>query len=364
MSKIYGTKKLPNGKWQCDFYLNGRGSMRVRKTFNTRGEAIAYEKFTLSEVEDKPWMGGKEDNRLLSELIDLWYKLHGCSLSDKKGRLGKLGIIWRGLGDPVARTLTAKDWAPYRDRRLRGEIENGYKTSAKSLKVSIGTVNGEHAFLRAVFNELERLGEVNYPNPLKNVREFDVPEKEMAWLTDEQTTRLMRTCHGHANPDLTLIVKICLSTGCRWNEAASLRASQRSPNKITFVKTKGKKNRTVPIDKELYEEWLAREGMPFDECYRQFYQVLTLAKIELPEGQMSHALRHTFTSHFIMDGGNILVLQPIPGHSDIRFTMRYVHFAPDHLEDAIYLNPLQRVKLRPQTGYKRSTEGISGRTGG
>ncbi|ORM86060.1 hypothetical protein HA44_03175 [Mixta gaviniae] len=146
MSKIYGTKKLPNGKWQCDFYLNGRGSMRVRKTFNTRGEAIAYEKFTLSEVEDKPWMGGKEDNRLLSELIDLWYKLHGCSLSDKKGRLGKLGIIWRGLGDPVARTLTAKDWAPYRVRRLRGEIENGYKTSAKSLKVSIGTVNGEHAF--------------------------------------------------------------------------------------------------------------------------------------------------------------------------------------------------------------------------
>ncbi|MFS2225545.1 tyrosine-type recombinase/integrase [Pantoea sp. B65] len=222
--------------------------------------------------------------------------------------------------------------------------QNGYKTSTKSLKVSIGTVNCEHAFLRAVFNELERLGEVNYPNPLKNVREFDVPEKEMAWLTDEQIHKLLSACRGHANPDLTMIVKICLSTGCRWNEAASLRASQLSPNKITFVKTKGKKNRTVPISQELYNELTKRKGILFTECYRQFYRVLKIAKIELPEGQMSHVLRHTFASHFMMAGGNIIVLQRILGHSDIRVTMRYAHFAPDHLEDAINLNPLQRLK--------------------
>jgi len=338
-----GPKKLADGKWQCDFYLNGRGSKRVRKTFLTRGEAMNYEKFMMAEIESKPWLGEKDDQRHLSELIDLWYKLHGCSLNDKKGRLGKLHIICRGLGDPVANTLTAKDWAHYRDRRLRGEIENGYKTSTKSLKVSIATVNCEHAFIRAVFNELVRLGEISYPNPLKNVREFDVPEKEMAWLTDEQLTRLMRACRGHANPDLTLIVKICLSTGSRWNEAAKLKASQLSPGKITFIKTKGKKNRTVPISQALYDELIAREGKLFDECYRQFYRVLKIAKIELPEGQMSHVLRHTFASHFMMSGGNIIVLQRILGHSDIRVTMRYAHFAPDHLEDAINFNPLQRL---------------------
>lgn len=213
--------------------------------------------------------------------------------------------------------------------------------------MSIGTVNCEHAFLRAVFNELERLGEVNYPNPLKNVREFEVPEREMAWLTDEQIQRLLRACRGHANPELTLIVKICLSTGARWNEAATIRASQLSPNKITFVKTKGKKNRTVPISQQLYDELIAREGKIFDECYRQFYRVLKIAEIELPEGQMSHVLRHTFASHFMMGGGNIIVLQRIIGHSDIRVTMRYAHFAPDHLEDAINLNPL--YKLKPVT---------------
>ena len=42
----------------------------------------------------------------------------------------------------------------------------------------------------------------------------------------------------------------------------------------------------------------------------------------------------------MMNGGNILVLQRILGHANIRETMRYAHFAPDHLEDAVTLNPL------------------------
>nr|WP_238610581.1 tyrosine-type recombinase/integrase [Candidatus Schmidhempelia bombi] len=62
--------------------------------------------------------------------------------------------------------------------------------------------------------------------------------------------------------------------------------------------------------------------------------------IELPDGQLTHVLRHTFASHFMMNGGNILVLQKILGHTDIKVTMRYAHFAPDHLEEAAILNPL------------------------
>ncbi len=38
-------------------------------------------------------------------------------------------------------------------------------------------------------------------------------------------------------------------------------------------------------------------------------------------------LRHTFASHFMMNGGNILVLQHVLGHTDIKMTMRYAHFA-------------------------------------
>ncbi|WP_080090208.1 tyrosine-type recombinase/integrase, partial [Salmonella enterica] len=53
--------------------------------------------------------------------------------------------------------------------------------------------------------------------------------------------------------------------------------------------------------------------------------------------------RHTFASHFMMNGGNILVLRDILGHSDIKMTMVYAHFSPEHLEDAVYKNPLNNL---------------------
>jgi len=51
-------------------------------------------------------------------------------------------------------------------------------------------------------------------------------------------------------------------------------------------------------------------------------------------------LRHTFATHFIANGGNILALKEILGHSDIKMTMVYAQYSPEHLEQAKYLNPL------------------------
>lgn len=48
-----------------------------------------------------------------------------------------------------------------------------------------------------------------------------------------------------------------------------------------------------------------------------------------------HALRHTFASHFIMAGGNILTLQRLLGHSDLKITMIYAHLAPDFVDAEI-----------------------------
>ena len=59
----------------------------------------------------------------------------------------------------------------------------------------------------------------------------------------------------------------------------------------------------------------------------------------MPKGQCSHVLRHTFASHFMMNGGNILVLKQIVGHTKIEQTMVYAHFAPSHLKDAIKFEP-------------------------
>lgn len=83
-----------------------------------------------------------------------------------------------------------------------------------------------------------------------------------------------------------------------------------------------------------------KRGSLFAPAYDAFKSALTRGGIELPKGQRTHVLRHTFASHFMMRGGNILVLQQILGHSTIMMTMRYAHFAPNHLDAAVALNPL------------------------
>lgn len=45
-----------------------------------------------------------------------------------------------------------------------------------------------------------------------------------------------------------------------------------------------------------------------------------------------HILRHSFASHYVMAGGNILALQKILGHASIEMTLVYAHLAPDFLE--------------------------------
>jgi len=83
----------------------------------------------------------------------------------------------------------------------------------------------------------------------------------------------------------------------------------------------------------------------FKPCCQAFRKAMLRAGIETPVGQLTHVFRHTFASHFMMNGGNILVLQRILGHTDIKVTMRYAHFALDHLTDAMKLNPLDRANL-------------------
>ncbi|KEQ16806.1 tyrosine-type recombinase/integrase [Endozoicomonas numazuensis] len=82
----------------------------------------------------------------------------------------------------------------------------------------------------------------------------------------------------------------------------------------------------------------------FSPCYEAFKRVCRKVKIELPKGQLPHVLRHTFASHFVMNGGNILTLQKILGHQSLMMTMRYAHLAPEHLGEAAKFNPLDKIE--------------------
>lgn len=282
-------------------------------------------------------MGESVDRRTLRDVVELWFKLHGKSLSAGEHVYDKLLLMVNALRNPLATDLSSKMFALYRDKRLTGEI---YYSDKWKKGASPVTINLEQSYLSGVFSELARLGEWTAPNPLENMRKFTIAEKEMVWLTHEQITEILYYCQRQS-PLLALIVKIFLSTGARWREAVNLTCSQVTMYHITFVRTKGKKNRSIPISKDLYEEIIALNGFKFfTDCYFQFLSVMQKTSIVLPHGQLTHVLRHTFGAHFMMSGGNILALQKILGHHDIKKTMHYAHLAPDHLETALRFNPI------------------------
>ncbi|MEJ1385177.1 MAG: tyrosine-type recombinase/integrase [Candidatus Sedimenticola sp. (ex Thyasira tokunagai)] len=161
------------------------------------------------------------------------------------------------------------------------------------------------------------------------------------YLSEDQIIDLLTAADEGKNKSTRLVIEICLSTGARWTEAESLKRSQIGSHKITFSATKNSKNRSLPIPDCLHRKLSAiKNDHLFTPCYSAFREAIERAGITLPKGQLSHVLRHTFASSFMMNKGDILVLQRALGHNNLTMTMRYAHFAPEHMSQVSTLNPL------------------------
>ena len=324
-------KQQADKYWLVDMYPFGRNGQRVRKRFTTKAEAERFESYIIAKAKNEGWVNITNDDERLNDLIETWYNLHGQALNDGKKRKSKLLAMSKMMGNPFAKKFDKSLFTTYRKLRLE--------------KVSVKTVNNVQTYINALFNELIRLGEWSGTNPILGMRALKYKTPEMGYLQDKQIPILIEELANSRNPHVQVIAKICLSTGCRWGEAESLRSENVNNNRITFVNTKGNKPRTVPISDDLMSEIPKTRGQLFNSSLKAFRTAMERTGIVLPSGQMSHVLRHTFASHFMMKGGNILVLQRILGHSSIVDTMKYSHFAPEHLEDAVRLNPLNVTRL-------------------
>ena len=333
-------RKLDDGRWLAEVYVNFK---RIRKKFKSKVEAnkfynLAKNNALFSIVDEK-----QESALYLSDLVRLWFDLHGQTLVKGKQNLKKLLAMCEAMGNPLASRFSADHFAEYRKKRLNGEIL--FSDTRKIDKAKPSTINIEQILLGSVFNELKRLKKWNGENPLDGVRRFRQKENEVAFLREDEIKRLLVACENSRCKDLKLAVTLALSTGARWGEICNLTASNVVPFKVTFTKTKGGRNRTVPISPDLYSQIEMKQGLLFDVSFQAFAAAAKAAGIDLPALKSTHILRHTFASHFMMNGGNILVLKEILGHSKIETTMIYAHFAPSYLETAVSFNPISKMAI-------------------
>ncbi len=318
-------RKNDNGSFTVDI-RQGRAK-RHQKRFKTKQEAQRYERLFLIELDQgKAWQPNQKDKRKLSELISVWHKLHGINLRDEDNRLKTLNNTAERLGDPMAKDFTANQFSHYRAERLK--------------KVKPKTINNEYVYLSSVYNELKRLKEINYDNPIAEVRQVKIPERELSYLSDEDIKKLFEELKSHW--PTYQVALICLACGTRWGEALSLKKEHIRGGKISLFNTKSGKNRYIPIPPNA----LDLLNFEFNEaCTKIFASCYKRADIPKTAGQNTHILRHTFASHFIANGGSILTLQKILGHSDLKMTMRYAHLAPDHLSDVLKFSPVVKMWL-------------------
>lgn len=319
-------RKETNGTWIADFYQDKK---RIRKKgFLTKSAAIRYENETLQQ----PQQATVQDDTLM-DLVHLWHKLHGSTLKDAKYRYSRTKAIAERLGNPPAKDFNALAWANYRTERLK--------------TVTPETINHEQRYISAVFSELIRLGVWHESNPISAIRQIKTDQTELQFLSLEDVKKLLSECQKSTNSHCYPVALLCLATGARWDEAESLTRQAVYGGKVHYHKTKNGQSRAVPIKAEV-EKLIFELGLPggplFMSCRSAFRSAYERCGFDTPR-QLTHILRHTFASHFMMAGGDILTLQRILGHSSIQVTMRYAHLSPSHLQAALTLSPLSQLFL-------------------
>lgn len=341
-----GIWKLVDGRFHVAIRPDGREGKKVTKTTTKLEDARQFKNKAIAKaqtgiaVQSSP----SRDKRRLSDLVNEWQELYGYTLKDKERHLTLLATC-KLLGDPIAQKFTAEDFMVFRKKRIE-TVQPG--KAGKT--ISANTVNHSHAYLSAVFNRLKQLGKWKQPNPLAGLPKLKIDDPALTYLDIQQIKSLLSALTFSKNTDLVVITKICLSIGARWGEASSLEARQVKNCRIQLLKTKNGKSRSIPITPELQAEIL--DGRPKigrlfadKDAKKGFSNALKRAGIDLPAGQMTHVLRHTFASHFMINDGNFLKLKEILGHSSLEMTMRYAHLAPSHLTQAITHNPLTYLKV-------------------
>lgn len=161
-----------------------------------------------------------------------------------------------------------------------------------------------------------------------------------------------------------ILIGLLYGCGLRCMEVRSLRLRDLDFDRrlLHVVQSKGNKDRYVPLSEHLIRgirsyvaaekprEYLFEgtgnpEGKGFDGRYSQRGVQWAVKTVARQAGVLkevhTHTLRHSYATHLLEDGVNILTLQKLLGHASIDTTMEYLHVC--QLPEQLPHSPLDKV---------------------
>lgn len=244
-------------------------------------------------------------------------------------------------------------------------------------------------FLISLFRQAVDLGWVRAQPKIQKPR-IKLFSKDFSYLRSrEEIARFLRAARDVGELEFVLYAT-AIYTGMRQGELAGLRWSEIDFEKRLIIVAhswngppKNGEERPIPILDALMptlKEWKLKatsvyvfpnsEGGMFVPCARQFQETLhtVLDRAGFPRVERNgrsrwyirfHDLRHSFASHWMMNGGELFKLQQILGHASPQMTMRYAHFAPaafasdyGRLGGSVHMEPAKVVPLKTTTSVQ------------
>jgi site-specific recombinase XerD len=175
-------------------------------------------------------------------------------------------------------------------------------------------------------------------------------------LSKEEIARIIKAIGNTKHRTMILLAYGC---GLRVSEITALKIKDVDGNrKLLMIKrAKGKKDRVISLSpvliimlREYYKQYMPNEflfegrekGSPYS--IRSLELIIQAAKLKAgvnKDGSM-HMLRHSFATHLLDKGTDVVMIQKLLGHNDIKTTLRYLHVTNKDLLHI--LSPIEDIK--------------------
>lgn len=267
------------------------------------------------------------------ELCGQYWKLWGSHLKTR-GLASMLGDWKCFFGNIPVKSIN----------RHKVEIFLIEKMTGGKRKLTPATRNRHLAYLSSMFNKGKEWGLLT-DNPALGIKLLKENGARTRFLDQVEIQSLLTVSGKEFQPVLITV----LHTGMRKGEIRKLEWSDVDfhTKVITIRESKSGRSRIIPIDNTLYKTLVNlpsrfkgglvfpsshKEGRPYFDFKSHFKFTVEEAKIE---NFRFHDLRHTFASHLVMNGVDLLVVKELLGHQSLTMTEKYAHLAPDHRSRAI-----------------------------